>query len=99
LESHAAYFIGGLNIINLTIHSRFDLAEGGHNKRPIVILKNVFHDFVSFMDGWFMDKVIVACNDFNKGSNILLEGDAPIQDYEKGIIAFDNKGDMKVPQW
>ena len=93
------YFEKGLYIYNSVFHSELSFEAGAHNLEPIILLKNTFNKFVSFTDAWFKERAVIACNTFNGGTNLFGKEENLSPFFEKGIIAFDNTGDMKVNLW
>lgn len=74
-----SYFLGGLIIQECTFESKVDFQCGGHNKNSncFLIADSTFKKFVNFFDCWFEGPVEIRNCDFEAGTNLLGNQDAP----------------------
>ena len=70
---------------------------GGHNAEPIIVLGNIFSEFVNFFDCQFDNDLEIRNNIFLKGSNLLGNLDEGFKNtFERNIILENNLGFLNL---
>lgn len=94
---HSCWFTEGLILKNNHISNYVDYQMGGHNKKNIVIDRNIFNEFVNFFDCQFESPLEVTNNIFHKGTNLLGNVDEGYKNiFNTPIVIWNNIGDLAV---
>ena len=94
---YGSYFLKGIIIKDCNFNSLVDLMHGGHNSEEskFSLINNTFEDFVDFEDSWFQGPIELVQNRFNKGTNLLLDGQLGVT-FDNPPFLKDNKGGLSV---
>lgn len=68
---HSCWFRKGLIFKDNHVTNYIDYQIGGHNNYPIIIIGNIFKEFINFFDCHFEDKIEMKANIFMQGCNLL----------------------------
>ena len=94
---HECWFRKGLLFKNNNVLNYIDYQMGGHNKKPIKFIGNVFNEFVNFFDCQFDSFIELDNNIFTKGTNLLGNKDEGFKNtFTNEIILLNNIGNLYI---